>query len=118
MELIIEGKERSIYLVKEWTTQNGHNARVQKCVWSALVKNLAPSLDDFYTGYVLKNPTDTKTYYDSDVDVHGGVTFGGELPEVEGIWVGFDMAHINDENIPDPEKYCEEECEKLANQML
>ena len=30
------------------------------------------------------------------LDVHGGVTFHGELPGREGTWVGFDTAHALD----------------------
>lgn len=36
-------------------------------------------------------------YNEPEVDVHGGLTFGGEWPEWPGIfWLGFDCAHAGD----------------------
>lgn len=104
-------RERIWYLVKEFTTKNGKKARIQKCVWNDEVKKLAPSLHDFYTGYVQVENSDEKK--EREVEVHGGVTFSGELPETEGYWVGFDMNHYGDENLQS-EEYAEEQCEKLS----
>lgn len=119
MELITEGKERNWYLVKEFTTKHGNAARIHKCVWNKVVKDLAPSLHDFCTGYVLKRETDTEKYYDNPaIEVHGGVTFEGPLAGAVGDWVGFDLSHYGDEDILDQEVYAEVECEKLAIQML
>ena len=118
MKLLKEGTERKWFLVKEWTTKVGLLARVQKCVWNDNVKSFAPSLSDFCTGYVQKRADDTKKYYDSDTDVHGGVTFEGDLEGEKGVWVGFDMAHLWDERITNQEEYAETECEKLAKQMV
>lgn len=120
MELISESRERSWYLVKEWVTKHGNEARIHKCVWSNEVKNTAPSINDHYTGYVKKIPGDTVKYYDNpDINVHGGVTHEGPMPgAVQGDWVGFDMAHLDDESILNPEEYAETECEKLAVQLL
>lgn len=121
-KLLKETSERSWYTVKEWTTKAGLEARIQKCEWSAKVKELAPSLHDFYTGYV-QVPEGFKlrdSELEQKLEVHGGMTFFGDHPEytgVKGEWAGFDMAHIGDENIPNPEEYAEKECEQLANQI-
>jgi hypothetical protein len=117
MKLLHQTHERAWYLVKEWTTEAGLSARIQKCVWNDEVKALVPSLTDHYTGYVQKRSDDTKVYYDSEVDVHGGVTFEDTLEDASGVWAGFDMAHLGDENISEPLKYAERECENLAKQM-
>lgn len=118
MKLLKEGKERKWYLVKEWVTRAGLRARINQCVWNDEIKKIAPSMTDHYTGYVHKRLDDTKQYYDSDTDVHGGVTFEDAIEGEEGIWVGFDMAHLWDEKIPDQLEYAEQECEKLAKQMV
>lgn len=113
-KLIDEGRERTWYLVKEWVTKAGRPARIQQCVWSDEVKAHARSLPDHYCGYVLKRLNDKKNYYDSSANIHGGVTHEGPLKTAEGVWVGFDMAHVGDENIPDPLEYATKECEKLG----
>lgn len=117
MKVLKDTKERTWYQVKEWTTKAGLTARINQCVWKPRVVGLAPSLHPFYTGYVLKRSDDPKTYYDSSVDVHGGVTFEGSQPDTLGTWVGFDMAHLGDEEAQDLD-YATEECEKLARQMV
>lgn len=120
MKILAQGRERVWYLVKEWKTKAGLNARTCKCEWSKEVRRIAPSLGtEFYTGYVQKSPEDKNKYYDGvDVNVHGGVTFENVI---EGCgkeeWVGFDFAHAYDENIPNQRELVEEECEKLAEQM-
>lgn len=117
MELLKETKERSWYLVEEWTTKAGLKARVQKCVWSDEVKSIASSLHDFCTGYV-QIPEGSVREWEKEMDVHGGITFGPDALDGEsGLWIGFDMAHILDENIPDQEAYAHAECEKLAEQV-
>lgn len=117
MKLIKETKERNWYLVREWKTDGGLYARIQQCVWSPLVTDLAPSLHPFYTGYVQKSAGDKKKYYDNnDIVVHGGVTFEGKLEGEDGEWVGFDMAHFGDGDKQDV-GIVTEECETLAMQM-
>ena len=59
---------------------------------------------------------------DSLVDVHGGVTFLGELHELAdgSLWVGFDMAHAGDLDGLVPirtDEGCAEETERLAAQI-
>lgn len=117
MQLLKEGRERNWYLVQEWVTRAGLRARIQYCVWNGSVRELAPSLHSFYTGYVLKAPADKKAYSeDNGIWVHGGVTHEGELTDLEGDWVGFDMAHAGDEDKQDLD-YAVEQCENLASQM-
>jgi hypothetical protein len=54
----------------------------------------------FINGYVKlpKHLEGEKTSYDDfyDIEVHGGVTYVGDLREDEGTWVGFDTAHCGD----------------------
>lgn len=115
MKKIKESKERSWYLVDEWVTKSGLKAQVNKCEWNADLKNLGPSLHDFYTGYV--QVPDGIVPNESNIEVHGGVTFSlGKLPDADGMWIGFDMAHFGDENMQDIE-YAKRECEKLASQI-
>ena len=118
-ELLKESDERTWYLVKEWTTEAGLKARIHQCVWKDQVKAIASSLHDFYCGYVQKRDDDTKRYYDNDIDVHGGVTHEGDFTALglTGTWVGYDMAHLGDENRQNIE-YATKECERLAKQMI
>ena len=128
--------ERKFRIVKEWTTKAGLKAKVYQCVWSPEIRraiatqhrqfmeampqyastlmNMSP-LPDHYTGYVEIPDADKHDYYDDrDVDVHGGVTYCGNQDGGESRWAGFDMAHVGDENIVDPENYAIGQCEKLA----
>lgn len=65
------------------------------------------------------------TEYSDDVDlnVHGGVTFSGKLFDIDGWFVGFDMAHAEDFDPFDWKKCirtdseCESETNKLAEQL-
>lgn len=130
MRLLIETKGRNWYLVKEWTTGGGLPARIQQCKWamndpeSDIYKMMAEqipgyksSLHDHFTGYVRIPDGDKTEYYDSqEIDVHGGVTFCGELDEEAGRWIGFDLAHYNDERMSDEVAiaYATVECERLS----
>ncbi len=110
-----DGTERDWYLVKEWVTKAGILARIHQGVWSDKVKKIAPSLHDYFTGYV-QVPIG-QVINEDIIDVHGGVTFSkGELIGARGEWVGFDMGHACDENLQNIE-YAEQECEKLAEQI-
>jgi len=113
---IKKDNERTWYLIKEWQTRAGLKARVHQCVWADLLKGLAPTaLHDFYTGYV--DVTGKTGFNEDELEVHGGVTFRrGELMDLEGEWVGFDMAHFGDEGVQSL-IYAVEECEKLAEQI-
>lgn len=122
MKEIHRNKEQTWYLVEEFTTKSSLLARVQKCVWSDEVKGILGKnsmLKDFFTGYVkvpegvLFSEKEMQSF-----DVHGGVTFPQKnLVGIEGSWIGFDMAHVGDENISGPEAYVKAECEKLAEQI-
>lgn len=62
-----------------------------------------------------------------EVDVYGGVTWAGTLPEEDGWWVGFDMGHAGDfafggrsplDLIPlRTDGECEKETDRLAEQL-
>jgi len=113
-KLLKTDRERNIYLVKEFTTENGKRAIVLEFEWTHPIV----TLPNHFCGYVEKSKDDNTKYYDNpDIEVHGGVTFESELPELEGQFVGFDMAHLFDEKIENPLEYATIECEKLSKQM-
>lgn len=123
MKLLKQDKERAWYLVKEWRTRAGLLARVHQCKWGELVHNTAPSLHDFYTGYVQVPEGMELKDTENTLEAHGGITFGYPTPSklpiegADGLWVGFDMAHLGDETNQDL-AYAVEECEKLAEQIV
>lgn len=111
--LIKAGEERDWWLIKEWTTKAGLRAQINQCEWK-----LTKLLPDHFTGYVLvpeDDKTDYYTKYDL-LDVHGGVTFYGDLNNDGKTWVGFDTAHYGDDNVK--LSYVVRECEKLAEQLV
>lgn len=118
MKLLKESGERSWYLVKEWKTKAGLEARIHQCVWKERITRLASLLHPHYCGYV-RVLDGLRSIDQNKLDVHGGVTFGpGPLGAdiCEGTWIGFDMAHFGDENNQDLD-YATEECERLAEQI-
>lgn len=60
----------------------------------------------FRCGYV-KIPNDhpwyEKSYFDIDVSIHGGLTYGqkNKSGELKGFWIGFDCMHCFDSACPD-----------------
>jgi len=113
-KLLRKDRERNIYLVKEFTTENGKKAFVTETEWAHPII----TLPNHFCGYVEKSKDDTKKYYDdNEINVHGGVTFEGELLDTKDIFVGFDMAHLGDNDIGNPLEYAVSECESLAKQM-
>jgi hypothetical protein len=117
-KLIVRNRERSWFLVKEFVTKVGLKARICQCVWSDEIKKFGTSLHDHYTGYVQIPEEDTHRYYDdSEIDVHGGVTYQNVIDGEDGEWAGFDLGHLGDEYISNPIEYAEAECEKLAEQI-
>lgn len=103
--------------VKEWITKSGLKARIHQCIWN---RDLMPilSLHDHYCGYV-QVPEGKNFGNGEKLNAHGGITFsqGKLIGCEEGEWIGFDMAHLGDENIVIPLEYCVEECESLADQI-
>lgn len=57
------------------------------------------------------------------VNVHGGLTFAGELKDQSGWWFGFDCAHLDDRTkyidhgVMRSLEYVTDECESLARQL-
>lgn len=62
------------------------------------------------------------------ISVHGGLTFSGELPGLNGYWFGFDCSHYGDyvpsiavhgitDGVYRDESYVRAECEALADQL-
>lgn len=54
---------------------------------------------------------------DTEFDVHGGLTFSGELEDVEGYFLGFDCAHFGDSPFYQDANYTLKMCKKLVNQI-
>lgn len=53
------------------------------------------------------------------LDVHGGITFSGELPSLtEGWWLGFDTAHLGDSPTIQDKDYVIQETLRLAKQLV
>lgn len=99
---------------KTWTTKEGFKAAV------LFVDN---SHRCGYVGFE-KNHWAYKSQYDYfiwSVPVHGGLTFAGDLPELDKNlwWLGFDCAHSGDktrwnEGIERTLDFCISECEDLS----
>lgn len=80
-------------IVKGWV-HNGMNCMIREGMFST------------YNGYV-QDPTEGKfgrkhpcSVY--DFEVHGGITWYGELEQegLDSVWFGFDTCHVNDFNGP------------------
>lgn len=51
-------------------------------------------------------------------NVHGSITFSGQLRDEQGFWYGFDCNHLHDSIEEQDETYCTQECENLAEQLF
>lgn len=85
----------------------------------------------WYFGYV-EIPKGSKFYgkdyrdIDTEFDVHGGLSFSGEigrltfngkLEDVEGYFLGFDCAHVDDHPYVQDANYTLSECKRLVDQI-
>lgn len=77
----------------------------------------------WYCGYVVL-PED-QLFHGMDYEllepfimVHGGLTFSGELKEVDGYLIGFDCNHGGDDPLVQDEEYTLKECESLVDQLI
>jgi hypothetical protein len=76
----------------------------------------------WYCGYVVI-PKDSKFYgvdyrdIEDKFDVHGGLTFSGEIDGIDGYLLGFDCAHAEDNPYEQDEEYTLKMCKKLVNQI-
>lgn len=118
-------------VIKDWVTESGLRAVI------LLVRG------SHHCGYVEVPEHLGKPEYDEspimELNVHGGVTYAGELPEMDSKYVvGYDCAHYGDlmkcpeelkgtsmehsfmysEGIWRDVDYCTNECESLANQLV
>lgn len=118
-------------VIKDWTTASGLRAVI------LLVRG------SHHCGYVELPEHLGKPDYDEspimELNVHGGVTYAGELPEMDSKYVaGYDCAHYGDlmkcpeelkgtsmehsfmysEGIWRDVDYCTNECESLAKQLV
>lgn len=78
---------------------------------------------EWYCGYVVI-PKDHK-YYDMDyeeieeeIDVHGGLTFSGELDGIDGYLLGFDCNHSFDNPVDQDAGYTLSECKRIVDQLI
>ena len=77
----------------------------------------------WYCGYAVI-PEDHPFYgadYDDvedDIDVHGGLTFSGDIEDVDGFLLGFDCAHYGDSPEVQDEEYTLKECKKMVDQLI
>lgn len=117
-------------VIKDWTTKSGLRAVI------LLVRG------SHHCGYVELPERLGKPNYDEspimELNVHGGVTYAGNLPEMDGKYVvGYDCAHYGDymkcpeelkgtdmeklwafdNGIWRDEEFCTNECESLAKQI-
>lgn len=81
--------------VKEWVHE-GHQCKITKMqmVPPGYYEDVGfTTMRDYhYCGYVRTTLSGTYTDYESEIDVHGGVTYG---IDDEG-WIGFDAGHAGD----------------------
>lgn len=79
--------------------------------------------DHWYCGYVII-PEDSPFYgmdymdLEDDISVHGGLTFSGEIDDVEGYLLSFDCNHCYDNPYIQNEEYTLKECENLVDQLI
>lgn len=52
------------------------------------------------------------------IDVHGGLTFSGELDGIYGFLLGFDCNHYCDSPEVQDEEYTLSECKRLVDQLI
>ena len=119
---------------KDFKIEEEFKYKGKKCIviyhtWDDVVKKISSSLKDYYTAYAETNLS--IPYNVLGIDVHGGLTFDGELkqfPIMDGInlaekykglkFYGFDTGHAYDT----PEKqhidYVVKEVKKLADQII
>lgn len=81
-----------------------------------------PNPKRWFCGYV--RLPDGHVFYGHDddmiadyINIHGGVTFAGELAGYDGFYVGFDCAHRGDDPSVQDEKYTLNECMRLVDQL-
>lgn len=92
--------------------------------YEVVVKRIGYSpFNYWYCGYV-RIPEDHKFYGKDDddlydyIDVHGGLTFSGELDGEEGYFIGFDCNHSYDNPSVQDEEYTLNECYFMVEQLM
>lgn len=76
---------------------------IKKIVYRGIegvILRVRPESSGHLCGYIKVGEGESKPHYDEynskDIEVHGGLTFSGRLPEMKGYWIGFDCAHSGD----------------------
>lgn len=96
--------------------------KIDSCV-PVEYKPLFLGTDYWFCGYVnipKSHPFYQKNYDEitCEIDVHGGLTFSGELNGMSGYWIGFDCNHYDDNHFIQNETYTIGECIKLIEQLI
>lgn len=101
--------------------------------YTIIIKKFYEKLYPFFPGISVNNiwfceyaviPEDHPFYgedYDEVegyVDVHGGLTFSGELDGIDGFLLGFDCNHYGDSPEVQDEEYTLSECKRLVDQLI
>ena len=77
----------------------------------------------WYCGYAVI-PEDHPFYgvdhddVEDDIWVHGGLTFSGEIEDIDGYLLGFDCNHYGDSPVVQNETYTLSECKRLVDQLI
>lgn len=53
-----------------------------------------------------------------NINVHGGLTFSGEIEDIDGYLLGFDCRHYGDSPYVQDEEYTLSECKRLVDQLI
>lgn len=80
---------------KKIIEEEGNRKEIEYRGVKGLILRVSPDNLGHLCGYV-RIEEDVQGYYHLDLEVHGGVTFSGQLEGEEGYWVGFDCAHAGD----------------------
>lgn len=80
--------------------EEGNIRKIEYRGMRGVILRIRPESSGHLCGYVKISKGKSKPHYDEynskGIEVHGGLTFSGELPEMEGYWIGFDCAHSGD----------------------
>jgi hypothetical protein len=95
-------------VVREWEYK-GYKLTVKFHDWG----NPIMEAYKHFNGYVTADKVIPEEIAESELDVHGGITYYSE--DRGGITYGFDCAHAGDNYLVQNEEYTAKECERLAD---
>ena len=79
--------------------------------------------ESYYCGYVripgtLPDLMRSDDEFDQSIFCHGGITFSGQLEDLEGFWIGFDCSKLGDNIVDQDLDYVRNECKSIVDQIL